>query len=532
MASGQGLLFGLRSRVVANAMNPTPHKYVIHPLGRALGLLALLASCSLAAWGQGASLDRLPAADTPLGDRGHARWGAAVPAWRQATAPPARMSGFASPEPDQRTIGPGLALRPTPWTPPWVATKRLSRFASVAPSGAVQAPEGPRFAAAQAARAGETAQTPAVGSSVRVGQMPPSRGSSAWGIDDGAGDGAADAVIIGTAASGQDAPVQVTTSSVEVQMVPEDPGGLVESLITSTTMGTLLGDAVTDAVQGGLPGRQRAYDDRDLDRLAVVSARDGADGFSLVDWFTLGGSHASVDAELKGDGEFAYLMFGREFGKTSDSVHGLLYGAESSRWDYEGETDVDRLGVSAGYYGAQRRGRWVLSGSVLATVSRNDFVSTTGATGWAGAQRLILKGEVSQQYRAGRGGASLRPYFDLLYATETLNAFTFSDGTASDAHGADLARVGLGLEYMTAPNAQGSRVLVRGEVSQAFGAEAITLSDGSVYRPQEDPVGSVTFGWMNTSRSNLTARIEVTLSELGNNDREEVRVDGTVDRRF
>ncbi len=419
-------------------------------------------------------------------------------------------------------------VRPEPWMPPWVPKKRLTRFASSAPRGAVRAHRSFEAPMPQAIASMDAAHTSAMETPKRTGPTRLSRSPNDLTADDVT----PDAVVMTAAASRNDEPAQVAPSAVTTQMTPDDPGGLVESLTTSGTVGTLLGDAVTDAVQGGLPGRQRAYDDRDLDRLRVVSARDGAGGFSLVDWFTLGGSQASVDAELKGDGEFSYLMFGKEFGKTSNRVHGLLYGVEGSKWDYEGETDVDRLGLSVGYYGAQRLGRLVLSGSVLGTVSRNDFVSASGATGWAGAQRLMFKGEVSQQFRVGPGGASLRPYLDLLYATENLNEFTFSDGTTSDAHATDLGRVGLGLEYMTAPNAQGSRVLIRGEVSQAFGAEDITLSDGSVYTPQEEPVGTVTFGWMNTSRSNLTARIELTLSELGNNDREEVRLDGTVDRRF
>ncbi len=327
----------------------------------------------------------------------------------------------------------------------------------------------------------------------------------------------------------------------------EDTGALVSSMATSGVMGTQMGNAINDAVAGGVgggagslgavaggsrDGSQGSYDPEAYNRLHVLSARQSHRGFTLVDWYSLGLSQASLDAELTGEGAFAYALIGKELSKTASGVSGLLYGAETSSWDYENETDVDRTGFSVGYYAARRSGGLTFSGSAILTLSLNDFVSNEGATGDANSNRWILKGGVSGERAIGRRGAKLKPYMDLMYATETLGAFDFSDGTSSQESTANLGRLGLGLEYATAPSASGSRMLVRGELSQVFGSEDITLSDGTVYSPNEDAVGSVTFGWITRPGTDTTAQIELTFGELGNDEAEEIRLDGTVDRKF
>ncbi len=327
----------------------------------------------------------------------------------------------------------------------------------------------------------------------------------------------------------------------------EDTGALVSSMATSGVMGTQMGNAINDAVAGGIgggsgslgavaggsyDGSQGSYDPEAYNRLHVLSARQSDTGFTLVDWFSVGLSQASLDAELAGDGSFAYALIGKELTKTRGGVSGVLYGAETSSWDYEDETDVDRTGFSVGYYTARQSGGLTFSGSAIWTLSLNDFVSNSGATGDAQSSRWIFKGGVSGERAMGRRGAKLKPYMDLMYATETLGAFDFSDGTSSQESTANLGRLGLGLEYATAPSASGSRLLVRGELSQVFGSDDITLSDGTVYSPNEDAVGSVTFGWLTRPGTDTTAQIELTFGELGNDEAEEVRLDGTVDRKF
>ncbi len=331
---------------------------------------------------------------------------------------------------------------------------------------------------------------------------------------------------------------------------PEDTGALVSSIATSDVMGNQLGNLISDAVSGGIgppvrtnvaPTRMRRslfglsaadYDPEAYNRLQVLSAREGEEGFTLVDWFSVGLSQASLDASLSGDGAFAYAMAGRELTKTSDSVTGLLYGVETSTWDYEAETDVDRTGFSLGYYSAQQSDGLTFSGSAIFTLSLNDFVSASGATGDATSQRLIFKGSISGARTMDDRRGTMKPYVSLMYASESLAAFTFSDGTTSDASTTHIGRLGLGMEYATLPTASGDRFLVRGELSQVFGADSVVLSDGDVYSPNEDPVGSVTFGWLTQPGVDTSAQIELTFGELGNSEREEIRLDGTVDRRF
>ena len=361
--------------------------------------------------------------------------------------------------------------------------------------------------------------------------------------------GSANQLIVNLFASGAEyegveETVNVTIQSIGTQNAKEDAGALASSVATSEVISDQFGDVIGDAVRGGLNARSLngfaysdAYDpDFDAyDRLYVISAREGqgaSDVFTLVDWFSFGISQASVDAELSGDGNLVYALFGNEITKTEQGVSGMLYGAEASSWDYADETDVDRAGFSIGYYRAQRHKDLTFSGSAIFTRSHNDFTNNAGATGSAGSNRLILKGEISGKQLIGNKGASLKPYVDLMYATEDLESFVFSDGTqVADTH-TDVGRLGMGLEYSRPINNFGQRFLVRGELSQVFGADDIILSDGTVYSPNEDPVGSVTFGWSGKPTADSNARVEITIGELGNKEKQEVRIDGQVDRVF
>ena len=291
--------------------------------------------------------------------------------------------------------------------------------------------------------------------------------------------------------------------------------------------------STADAGVGGSGGEEVATrDPGDYGRLQVLSSRETTEGFSLVDWFTWGISDASVDAELKGDGTYGYAMIGSELVKTDRSVLGLLYGAESSRWNYQQETDVDRSGVSIGVYGGRRFGEIELSGSFILTASANDFTATSGATADADSTRFMLTASVRGEAETYDNGATLTPLFNLLFAQEDTDAFTYSDGTTSEAGTASVGKMSGGLEYMTKAHPTRGRYLVRGELGRVFGAETVTLSDGSEYTPNEDLAGSVTFGWLPTPTDDTQARIELTIGELGNGENEEIRLDGTWDRSY
>ncbi len=367
------------------------------------------------------------------------------------------------------------------------------------------------------------------------------------------GNATAEVSLTATGAEFEGVSAEVVVQIVDNDYQPpsEDTGARVSSIATSDVMGTQLGNLISDAVSGGIssarsrrgeqPWRTRRtllgqgsadYNPEAYNRLQVLSAREGEDGFTLVDWFSVGLSQASLDSSLSGDGVFAYAMAGRELTKTESSVGGLLYGIETSSWDYEEETDVDRTGFSFGYYRAQERDGLTFSGSAIYTLTLNDFVSAIDATGDATSHRLIFRGSLSGERAFDRMPGTLKPYVNLMYATESLDSFTFSDGTSSDSSSTQLGRLGLGLEYATSPTASGNRFLVRGELSQVFGTDSVTLSDGEVYSPNEDPVGSITFGWLTRPNADTSARIELTFDELGNSDAEELRLDGTIDRKF
>ena len=275
-----------------------------------------------------------------------------------------------------------------------------------------------------------------------------------------------------------------------------------------------------------------AYNRGDYGRLYVFSARETDENVTLVDWFTWGVSDASVDAELTGDGTYGYALVGKEMFKSRRAVVGLLYGAETSRWNYEGESDVDRVGVSLGFYAGRRFGDLTLNGSVIVTESNSEFLSTSGAEGKGDSNRIMVTSSLRGQQRLLENGATVTPLFNLLLAEEEMEAFTYDDGTASEAGTSSIGRISGGLEYLTAPNARDTRYLVRGELGQVFGTDTVTLSDGTEYTPNEEVSGSLTFGWLPAPNDDTQARIELTFGEIGNDDNEEVRLEGTWDRNF
>ena len=275
-----------------------------------------------------------------------------------------------------------------------------------------------------------------------------------------------------------------------------------------------------------------AYNRGDYGRLYVFSARETDENVTLVDWFTWGVSDASVDAELTGDGTYGYALVGKEMFKSRRAVVGLLYGAETSRWNYEGESDVDRVGVSLGFYAGRRFGDLTLNGSVIVTESNSEFLSTSGAEGKGDSNRIMVTSSLRGQQRLLENGATVTPLFNLLLAEEEMEAFTYDDGTVSEAGTSSIGRISGGLEYLTAPNARDTRYLVRGELGQVFGTDTVTLSDGTEYTPNEEVSGSLTFGWLPAPNDDTQARIELTFGEIGNDDNEEVRLEGTWDRNF
>ena len=279
-------------------------------------------------------------------------------------------------------------------------------------------------------------------------------------------------------------------------------------------------------LDGSYPPPRNLY----IGQLQVVSGRDGGGGFSLVDWFTYGIADSNLDADLSGDGLLAYATLGTELSKTQDQVRGLTYGIEVSEWTYEDELDVDRLGLSFGYYQGQALNGLMATGSATLTLLTNDFVNEEGATGDALSTRFMLSSEVRGK-REYEDGSSLAPFANVFFASESVDAFDYSDGERVNSATVDVGSYSVGLEYESKAYTQG-RYLIRGSLGQTFGAEEITLSDGAVYKPNEDITGTVTFGWDLPAQGDSRTSLELTFEGLGDSDSEVIRLDGNWDRAF
>jgi len=143
----------------------------------------------------------------------------------------------------------------------------------------------------------------------------------------------------------------------------------------------------------------------------------------------------------------------------------------------------------------------------------------------------MINGSVRQN-RALDDGATLAPYFSALMIQETTEAFAFTISGSSPEATTEISRAALGLEYLTPYVPGRGAFVVRAEVAQIYGLEPMTLSNNSVYTPNADPVGSLTLGWYGLATDTTSARAELTVGELGNDDNSEVRLDTTWERLF
>ena len=329
--------------------------------------------------------------------------------------------------------------------------------------------------------------------------------------------------------------VEITVNSAILQSV--DSGGSLSSVENSIYVGKQIGSMIISASEGGLSSgalQESVGEDesREYDRLYVLSARNAKNKVSLVDWFSMGMSETSVDAELKGDGTYGYAMFGSELSKTTTSVSGLIYGIETSNWEYETESDVEKSGLSFGYYSGRRVGALSLVGSAILTAAQNDFTNADGdATGSANSRRIMVTGAVTGRSQFAIGH-SFSPYVNLLYATERTDAFIFTNNEMSDEAETSIGKIGFGIEYTKEVSHLRGDFLIRGEISQIFGSESVTLSDGEVYTPNEDPTGSLTIGWIAASSTDSASRVELTIGGIGDIENSEIRIDGAWNQKF
>ncbi len=300
-----------------------------------------------------------------------------------------------------------------------------------------------------------------------------------------------------------------------------------------STQVTASGTGASSGSDTGSVETAQTTDGRDIPdygRLYVLPTQRTSNSIPLFGWLTFGIADASVDAALQGDGTLAYVTFGTEISKSDTQVSGLLYGVETSSWTYEDEPDVDRDGLSVGYYLGQSFEDLTATGSVVFTVSNNAFVDENDATASANSTRLLVTGELRGN-QAFDNGASLSPFVNMFVAAEETNDFTYSDGGEVSGATTTVGRVSLGVEYRSQETDTGT-YLVRSTMGQTFGTDAVTLSDGSEYSPNTDLTGSLTLGWEPQDQAGSQARVELTLDGIGDQDSETYRLDGYWDRPF
>ena len=258
-------------------------------------------------------------------------------------------------------------------------------------------------------------------------------------------------------------------------------------------------------------------------RAPLVGQNVGGEvGDNPFDWFSYGIGQTSASGELAGDGTFAYAMTGIDIKKTGQSVHGITFAVENGDWVYETASDAKKSGVSVGYYTGRNQEDLMVSASLILTAFSNGFESTDGQTASANSLRLIASGSLSGT-RVLRDGSYLKPYARLLYASESLDAYSYSGGDSFAAANLSLGRVTGGVEYVTAKSAQGDQFFIRSELGKnSSNNDDIT----------QDLTGSLGFGWSRELNSGSVNRLELSLHELGSATKDEIRLDGQWERRF
>ena len=258
---------------------------------------------------------------------------------------------------------------------------------------------------------------------------------------------------------------------------------------------------------------------------------EGDKGFRLgLDWLGFGLSQTNATGALAGDGLFAYVMAGRDLQSTDEVSAGVMVGAEYGTWDYDTEADVTKTGLTVGLYGGRSYEGVGVTGSLSLTHLENDYTKTNGATASASSFRAVISGAVNGMHQL-ESGASVTPYVGYMYAREELEGFTYSDGQASAATTAEIGRVSLGLDYVTAPGEHGQFVY-GASLNKTSGLDTITLSNGSTFTPSEEATGTVKIGWFRETEAGTYQRIDLTIAQLGNDDLSEVRLESIIERDF
>ena len=268
-----------------------------------------------------------------------------------------------------------------------------------------------------------------------------------------------------------------------------------------------------------------------LNQQAAPASGSGA---GALDWYTLGFNQSDSTEVLSGTGSFVYGMVGNQISQSDAHTFGYALGLEQGAWDYSTESDVTKTGLSAAVYGGRTLESVTLQGSAMLTTFQNQHTNKdTDAEATSSSNRIMLSGLISGN-REMSGGASLSPYAEATYATETIGSYSYDDSiTTYEGTSADVGTISLGVQYTMAPIEVVGILHVRGQFGSTFGTDTIALSDGGeIYTPHDAPTGELTLGWTSTIADDTQASVDLTIGQIGNKNREEIKLDGTFNRQF
>ena len=368
---------------------------------------------------------------------------------------------------------------------------------------------------------------------------------------------------------GMTCPASITanaiTTQTETQSLPAEPSVAASSLnqsLQAATLSSLLNQhARPQASAGTALGSQPP---------SILSARSDGDLSQPLDWVALGYRQVDSTEAIAGTGSFAYALVGDRLGQGESQSFGYALGLEQGDWDYDNESDVTKTGLSAGLYGGASLEDGDLVGSALLTRFRNDHRNADGEDATSSSHRLLVSGTFSRAQDMD-ARATLTPFAEALYAYERLGSYSY-DGlipaersndrcpiavclpyelslgarkqtahrslntsvgmTTYEGTSADVGEISLGTQYRRTLGPSGGTLIVSGEIERSFGTGTITLSDGETYSPNTTPTGEVSVGWTSGLASETVISVSLTIGELGNNDREEIKLAGTWDRAF
>ena len=254
---------------------------------------------------------------------------------------------------------------------------------------------------------------------------------------------------------------------------------------------------------------------------------------SPLDWYTIGFRQSHSSEVLAGKGTFVYGMIGNQIRQTDTQTFGYALGIEQGDWTYSEESDIVKTGFSVAAYGGRMIGTNTLKGSAMLTTFVNTHINEDGNEAASASNRLMLSATLNGNHKMARG-ASLSPYAQIMYAAETIGSYSY--GGSEDTHGGTSAGVGtisLGLQYTTAPMEGLGIYYIRGGVETGFGTDTIILPNSDeAYTPHSSPTGKINLGWTSNAKGNTQATVDLTIGQIGNKDREEVKLNGSVNRKF